>query len=712
MKSSQAAVGGLLVLGLLPVVGRFLPATLSWGFGHEAFLSPGIWVASIAGWLLLFAPPVRRGATRFLYDKLGGWLFGRSVWPAFVCALVAFLIFRLLATPTHLLGDGVLIGELVAREAEFRAHDAMDYLLHRLIIQWAGKAGSDPASFSLYLWSSCIAGFAGVLTAILLLRRSSLPRATKVMAFSLWILSAATLIFCGYVESYSYLAVAMLGFLWSGVLTERGEVSPLVPGIFFGGALFFHTLGIVAAPALLWLAFRIYRQGAMGPAGAKGWAGPRDRGRRIVLLLAPAIALPLAAVIFHVMAGFDGEWFRREFVESKNQRQILIHLTGPDGILSLKYLKDNLNWLVLVIPIAGWLFAARARMLRARLKEPGIAFLLIHVAAFALVSLVMDRKLGFARDWDILTPQIAGIVWLAAVLWQPESVDPRDEKILPPVRAAAPWVALLLLCPWIAVNVSRVPSLAHFEAIKADFATFPRAYATEELAKYYRDHGDWSRALPLYEECVRIYPKNMRTRVLLGSTYNAVGRFDDAIAQYDEALRIDPTAWLAISMEARIWLMRKDYPRALDFYRRLTALQGGNPDAWAGRGYCALRTKEYSDARDSFLKASGLKIDPQLYYYAGLSCTYLGQWDLAVENMDRALRAGAKDPLTIFAAAATIEAHMSAGGSVNRDELVRARNLAMRAAAAAPGDSTYSTYLQHLDGVLAGKEKPANWLHP
>jgi tetratricopeptide (TPR) repeat protein len=716
------AVAGLLILGLLPVIGKFLPATLAWGFGHLAFLPAGAWVASIAGWLLLFVPPLRRRSANALYGTVGGLLFGPSIWPAFLLAAVCFALFRFLSTPTHLLGDGVLIGELVARGAQFRVHDLMDYLLHRLALSWIGKAGSDPASFSLYAWTSISAGFAGILVAIALLRRMRVAREVKVFAFFLWLFSTSTLLYCGYVESYAWLSVAILGFLWSGFMAERDEISPLAPGIFFGLALFLHTLALVAAPALVWLAWRLWR-------ARRG--DRRAQVRRLVLLFAPAIVLPMTAAIVHVALGFNREWFRKEFVQSKNQKQILIRLTGADGILSLKYVKNVLNWLVLVLPVSGWLLALKFKSLRDRLREPGIGFLLLHSLVFGIAFVLMDRKLGPARDWDILTPQIAGFILLAAILWE-KDLEPEEERgvraqtsRMPSLRLTAIWVAFLFLWPWITVNASRVPSLERFAAIKADFPTFPRAYATEELAKYYRDHSDWKRALPLYEECVRIYPKNPRTRVLLGSAYSALERDDDALAQFNEALAIDPNAWLALSMKGRITIKRKDYPAALEAYRRLTAIRRNDPDAWAGYGYAALRQDQYAEAQDAFIHAAGLRADPQLCYYVGVTSAYIKSWDTAVEYLNRAIRMGAKDALATFTAAAAIEGRIAAAGvrtdgsgawmstrSDDREQLIAARNLAMRSVATTPGDSSYASYLRHLDAVLAGRELPANWLRP
>ena len=707
---NRTAAVGLVLIGLLPVVGRFLPATLSWGFHHTAYLPSAAWVFSLVGWVLLFVPPVRRALTRLGYGSIGGWLFGRSWAPSALVALACAALFYLIRTPTHLLGDGVLIGELVGHGAPFRAHDGMDYLLHRLLLSWLGHAGSIPASFRLYTWGSCIAGCIAVWIALLLLRRTRLPVPTRCLIFALWLLCASTLLYCGYAESYGYLSVALLGFLWSGAMAQRGEVSPWVPGFFFGFALFFHTTALLAAPALLWLALR--------PAPARGalrsWA---------LRLLLPAVLLPLVAIAAHLAAGYDTAWFRREFLESKNQRSLLVALTGAHGLFSLTHAKDLLNWLILALPVPGCLIVTRLGALRRRLNEPDLPFLLIHSACFLLAFVLLDRKLGSARDWDIFAPQIAGFAWLAGRLWDvggsAKTAKPAaggETGVSQSVRSAAPWVAFLVAWPWFAVNASREASLHRFDEIRADFAAFPRAYAAEELAKYYRDNGDFVKALPLYQQSVQIYPRNPRTRILLGASYYVLNRLEEAEREYDEALKIDPSNWMALDMKAKIALKRADFAQALEIYRRLVPLHGEDPDAWSGYGYAALHQAQYAEAYNAFVKAAGVRIDYQIYYYAGLTGAYIGQWDDAVHWLDQAIRAGGKDSLTIYAAAAAIEgravARAQGGQPLDLTEVRLARDVVARGLDASPDDARLARYLGHLNRVISGEENAVNWLTP
>jgi tetratricopeptide (TPR) repeat protein len=694
----HAGVVGLILLGLLPVAGRFAPPTLAWGFHLAAYLPPAAWVVSLAGWGLLFVPPWRRLVERLLYDGLGGALFGPSAKRAWLAALGVVLFsvatFRLLSTPTHLLGDGVLVGEMAGYGAKFRVTDGMDYLLHRLAREAIHPGDDVETALGLYAWGSVLAGLLGVLTAILLLRRCRLPVPTRVLMLALWLFSASTLLYCGYVESYALLSVALLGFLWSGALAQRGEVPSWVPGLCFGLALFLHSTALLALPALAWLVAR------PGP-------GTGARGRWTLGLLAPAVVLPLAAVLAHLALGYDAAWFRRDFLDSSNQHALLVSLAGDHGLLTAVHWKDLANWVLLVVPVPAWLLLRRGRGLPRREGAPETSFLLVQGSCFALAFVLLDRKLGAARDWDLFAPHVAGLAWLAARLWEPESAAPGRAGPWPGLRFAAPWVALLLAWPWFAVNASREASLRRFTEVRADFAPYARAYATQDLAKYWRDLGAPERSVVLYEEAVRTFPRNARFRALLGTNYMNLGRVAEAQRQFDEALRIDPRYY---DMRAQLALQQHDWATALDLYRRQTNVNAGRPEVWAGLGFAAAQLGDHEQALAAFLRAGTLADEPRYQYYAGVECASLGRWDEAVGLFRRSVRGG--DPgLHLYGLAMTLEAReaarLAAGGAADPAALREAAGAAARAAQLAPQNPRIAWYRDHLERVVAGRAPPA-----
>lgn len=687
----------LLILGLMPILGRFVAGPAAWGAHSLSFLSAFAFGLAWVGWVVLLIPPLRRRTSAILVDRLADRLFGRSVIPVWVAAAGAGSLFYLLRTETHLLGDGVLVAELVGRGSLFRGHDAMDYLLHRLIFDAMGRPQDVALSFAIYRYGSILVGMAGVATALLLLRRSRLDAAARMTIFLLWFFSAATLLYCGYVESYGPLSVAMLGFLWSGAMAMRREVRPLLPGIFFGAALFFHAMAILAAPALVWLVLRTGGE-------------PRREGARRMEILLPALGIPLLGILVHIALGYDGEWFRREFLESKNQKSVFVPLTGSHGLLSLRHWRDLLNWILLVVPVPALLILARIGALRGRLREGEIVFLLAQILPSAAAFVLLDRKIGSARDWDIFAPHIAGLCWLAVRLWEGETATPEGAGWRPRLARSAPLAALVIAWPWFAVNASREASLARFDRLRGDFARFPRAYATEELAKYYRDRGEIQKAFPLYKESVEIYPNNARTRVLLGSSYFVLDRMDEADAEFDAALRLDPDNWLALDMKSKVALKRGDFDAALPIYRKLAPMREGDPDMWAGYGYAALRLREFREAYEAFGRAVSLRRDPEIDYFWGLTASYVGQWDEAVEGLTRSIRTGGQRPLVLFALATTLEgryaARLEAGQAADPADIESARRLADQAAALAPEDALIARYRAHIERVISKEEAP------
>ncbi len=697
----RAGVIGLILLGLLPVVGRFASPTQAWGVHLTGYLPAAAWAVSIAGWALLFVPAWRRLVERLLYDRLGTALLAapaKRAWrPALGVLLVAGAAFWLLSTPTHLLGDGVLVGEMVGRGARFRATDGMDFLLHRLVREAIAPVGDVEAAFRIYAWGSRLAGLLGVLVAILLLRRCRLPVPARVLLLALWLCSAATLLYCGYVESYGFLSVALLGFAWSGAMAQRGEVPSWLPGLCFGFALFLHSTALLALPALLWLAAR------PGPAKVA-------RGRWTLGLLLPAVLLPLAAVLAHVAQGFDAVWLRREFLDSSNQRSLLVALRGDHSLLSPVHWKDLANWVVLVVPVPAWLVLSRAGTLRRRPDAPEVPFLLVQAACFAIALVLLDRKLGAARDWDIFAPHVAGLGWLAVRSWEPESIARSRPGAWPGLRFAAPWVAVLLAWPWFAVNASGPAALRRFAEVITDFAPYQRAYATQDLAKFHRDRGDLGNAIRLGEESVRIFPRNARFHALLGTDYVAAGRIDDAGRQFDEALRLDPGNGAVFDMTAKLALRRGDFAGALDLYRRRSRVSPGDPEVWSGLGYAAIRVRDFAEARGAFLRAGTLADDPQYDYYAGIACASLGRWDEAVDRFRRSVRGGGPGQYH-YGLAMTLEAReavrRAAGLAVAPAALREAAQAAARAVQLAPGNPRIAWYRDHIARVVSGQEPPA-----
>lgn len=650
---SRGGPAVLPILLTLPLVllaaGRFLPGPQAWGFNHLAYLPGwvfGAWVAAalLIGTLLL--PGVQSAACSRLAGVLPRFLFERP-WVPWALTVLAGGVFFLLRERSFFMGDGYLVGELVDRGVPFRAFDNLDYLLHYQIYKRFGEEGVRFSSFDLYRGGAILAGMLAVATWLRLAGRLSWSPWRKATLVGLLFFAGPAALFFGYVESYSFLFLFLTAFLMSGLLVLEGRAPLWLASTFFGLGLAFHLTALFTAPALLVLA----------------WCAPGRRpGRRILEASVPPALLFLVAVLLHIAEGFDAAWFRREFIDAQNSKSIWIPLAQGRGLFTAYHWKDLFNLALITVPASLLVTLAAARRLRILAREPRFLFLLVQVASLAFMSLAVDRKLGGARDWDLLTAHSAGLILLAAMLLPgiaapgagegapgPVKVEPTPRArgkarggTLPIARTPAdrphpivPFVlgvSFLVAAPWVVLLHWEDRSIQRFVDVVADFPDFPRGYAYEEVGKYYRKAGDLVRAQALYEKAVATNPSHARIRVLLGSVYYNSGNVEAAAKQYQEAYRIDPKGYMAVEMLGQLAMMQKRYEDAWGWYEKLSDLRPEQVSTWEGYGFAALRTQRWEKAVVGLRRAVELDPENQPYLHEiGLALGQLGRFEEAVK---------------------------------------------------------------------------------
>ncbi len=84
------------------------------------------------------------------------------------------------------------------------------------------------------------------------------------------------------------------------------------------------------------------------------------------------------------------------------------------------------------------------------------------------------------------------------------------------------------------------------------------------LANIFYDKGDFDKAAPLYEQVLKLTPRDTNVMVDLGTCYRRLGRADDALALYDKALEVEPNKKQALFNKAVVYAFdKKDKARAL-----------------------------------------------------------------------------------------------------------------------------------------------------
>jgi tetratricopeptide (TPR) repeat protein len=80
-----------------------------------------------------------------------------------------------------------------------------------------------------------------------------------------------------------------------------------------------------------------------------------------------------------------------------------------------------------------------------------------------------------------------------------------------------------------------------------------RAIAYNNRGFVWHDKGDLDRAIADYNEAIRLDPKQANAYVNRGVVWREKGDLDGAIAEYNEAIRLDPEQAIAYSNRGNAW---------------------------------------------------------------------------------------------------------------------------------------------------------------
>jgi len=205
-------------------------------------------------------------------------------------------------------------------------------------------------------------------------------------------------------------------------------------------------------------------------------------------------------------------------------------------------------------------------------------------------------------------------------------------------------------------SVPPAPSLEDFEpgvrqALAQALADFQTSIAKDpantgaawgELGMTYQAHHLQSLARQCYVEAAEYQPEVFRWRYLLGYLYQETGELDEALENYEIALRLDPAYLPGLLRKAQVQLKRRRLDAAQADFTAVLEARPGQPAALAGLGQVALERGEYPQAIRFFEQA--LTADPgadRLRYPLAMAYRQQGQVEQARRNL---LLKGSTDP--------------------------------------------------------------------
>ena len=101
-----------------------------------------------------------------------------------------------------------------------------------------------------------------------------------------------------------------------------------------------------------------------------------------------------------------------------------------------------------------------------------------------------------------------------------------------------------------------------------------------------------------------------------GDTLYKQTRFDEALANYLEALKINANDPVTAFKVGNLYKMQNDIDNAIDYYKKATSLNKNYADAWFNLGLSYATLNNYRLCRDSFNKVIAINPNYANAYYA------------------------------------------------------------------------------------------------
>jgi Tfp pilus assembly protein PilF len=610
-------LSGFLLLGWFAA--SYFPGRYSWGFDYLMYYSPAFRLA----WLLAGTAGIS-----FIYlfpqARLAKAVSPRPRLSLLVLITAGLVLYIWLRVKIPLLGDGILRSQEISFGRLFSFTEPLTTLVHGLLYRLLTVLGLRIKQAELaYRLASIAAGTAALLSYYFTARDRS-GKGTFWPAVIILAGAGFNQIFYGYVESYGLFLAAVGWYLYAGWRSVLEPRASLLPAALAGLAVALHGSGIFLLPSLF---FYWHQRSYFGtPAGRK----------RLLLEALFFSAIPITVLGVGLMLATRPE-LSTAWAELP-KRSMLPLWAGPwgYGIFSPGHWLDLLNQLLLAAPACLLLLwdGPRAGVF----KAPAARFLGLAAAGGILFAVIVDPKLGTARDWDLLAwPFMALLVFLVQGAL---SSGPGRKR-----WALVAMVSAWLFLPWVAINASAERSLARYaDLLSGDNRS--AAYGYENLAIYYRDHRDPEKtewAYRMARDHDSLNPRHIYNYAL-------------ALSQNGQDLRSLPYFQRSLQLEARSAKRWNDYGAALIKCQRPQAARSAlgralalDPDygnALYNMGVAGCLMSDWPRA-DSFFALTGRTgfSDPWLYFYWGEVKLKLKQYRSAEGYLKMAIDSGIQDSL-------------------------------------------------------------------
>ncbi len=621
----------------------FFPESRLWGINHLAYFPLWIKLSFTVLGLLILLPLVNSRISEYLsrfFSLLSSFFSKREFFGYSLLSLTFMLVFWLLRTKTHFLGDGYLCISQLKSENYFKIWPEPLEVFSHLYLYKLIRLFFSPSAESMYISLSIFSGGVFIFVLFFLMKTLSQDRFDRFLVFSLFLFSGATLLFLGYKEHYTLTYVCIFTYLYFSLRYLQGKAKIILPAFFCFLSIGLHLSSVILLPSLFFLFTVKRKEDEMVFTMKRVFLG--------VLILIFLSGLSIYFVLTMHPA------FLEIFVPLLKGRSL-----APDYTLfSFSHLLDILNHHLLLSPVGVILLLALSLTFKGMIKfrSPIIIFLTIVSIMQLSFHFFVDPKLGAVRDWDLFSNVTLGYSFLGVYLFVTLLKSKRRSVVI------LAFVTILSTLPWFLLNANTDKSIDRFKNLldldpkrsrgsryllggyysqkgsskEADdviaglFQVFPEDSLTR-VAHTYIVEGDYDKATTFLKKAIEINPDFDQAYGELGIIYLKRDQVDEALSAFERAVYLNPyqkifRVNLAISL-----LLKGRLREALAQFKKAERLGGIGADEYHDIGYILFKLGEIKKAIEAYKKA--LKINPECHYaHYGL-----GQVYFARDSLDKAL---------------------------------------------------------------------------
>lgn len=644
-----AFICGILILAHF--ISSFFPKSRLWGINHLAYFP--LWIRVIVTLLglsvLLPWLNERINVTlRKFLDFVQKVFSRRRYFWYLIFSLASVGIFYLLRDQTHFLGDGAQIISLLEKgKLHIKWTEPLEIFVHLYVYSFVSlflKIGAG----TLYSWISIFAGAIFVFFLFLFSELLGKDKEEGVLVFMLLGSMGSLQLFCGYVEHYTILYLALISYLYFSLRFLENKCGFLPVPIFFFLSIFSHFSAVYLFPSIIFLL----------------WTGFEIKDKKIKRYLRWIIF----GLSFFLLLGFLLFYLRNKWMLG----QVFVPLHpgsyyAPDYTLfSLPHFLDFFSLQLLLSPVGLILLLA---LISYRNKKGKVLItlngrllnFLIIVSFFQLAyGFLLNPGLGMARDWDLFSASalgytLLGIYFLIKVI--------KDKKTFKYVSTVLIFTSLFSTLPWILINHNPQLSIKRFRDLleldlkksrngrfileqyfsvrgmkeekdkesKLFWEKFPEFDLTERGLEYFRA-GKIEEAIPFLQKAIQIEPGLAEAHNFLGLAYYNKGKISKAELEYLEAIKLRPDYVKSYINLGHLYTSKNEVEKAIKVYERAVKLKTEEPEVYNNLGLFYLAKNKLSKAKSSIQKAIALRADSHIFYLSlGLILVRSGSTDEAEE---------------------------------------------------------------------------------